>query len=79
MIAVLSIALIINAVLLHNQIKQNNKLNKKLVEQIDLTLDALNQSKQNLADNIELLKIIDNSFTKEEMIQKYSLNQSLKK
>jgi len=78
MIAVLSISLIINAVLLHNQIKQNNKLNKKLVEQIDLTLDALNQSKKNLADNIELLKIIDNSSTKEEMIQKYVLNQSLK-
>jgi len=79
MIAVLFIALIINTVLLINQIKQNNKLNKKLVEQIDLTLDALNQSKKNLADNIELLNIIDNSSTKEEMIQKYSLNQSLKK
>lgn len=79
MISVLFIALIINTVLLINQIKQNNKLNKKLVEQIDLTLDALNQSKKNLADNIELLNIIDNSSTKEEMIQKYSLNQSLKK
>ena len=79
MIAALSIALIINAVLLHNQIKQNIKLNKKLVEQMDSTLDALNQSKAYLADNIELLKIIDNSSTKEEMVQKYTLNQSLKK
>jgi len=79
MIAVLFIALIINTVLLLNQIKQNIKLNKKLVEQIDLTLDALNESKKNLADNIELLQIIDSSDTKEEMIQKYSLNQSLKK
>jgi len=79
MIAVLFIALIINTVLLLNQIKQNIKLNKKLVEQIDLTLNALDRSKKNLADNIELLKIIDNSSTKEEMIQKYTLNQSLKK
>lgn len=75
----LFIALIINTVLLLNQIIQNIKLNKKLLEQINLTLDALNESKKNLADNIELLQIIDSSDTKEEMIQKYSLNQSLKK
>ena len=79
MIAVLSIALIINFVLLHNQIKQNGKLNKKLVEQIDLTVDALNQSKEHLADNISLLRIIKGSDTKEQIVQKYTLNQSLKK
>lgn len=79
MIYVLSIALIINSVLLHNQIKQNNKLNKKLVEQIDQTVDALKQSKSHLADNISLLRIIEGSDTKEQIIQKYTLNQSLKK
>ena len=79
MIAVLFIALITNSALLVYQIKQNNKLNKKLVEQIDLTLDALKQSKAHLADNISLLKIIEGSDTKEQIIQKYTLNQSLKK
>jgi len=79
MISVLFISLIINSTLLIYQIRQNIKLSKKLVEQIDLTLDALNQSKAHLADNISLLKIIENSDTKEEMIQKYFLNQSLKK
>lgn len=79
MIAILFIALIINSTLLIYQIKQNIKLSKKLVEQIDLTVDALKESKSHLADNISLLKIIEGSDTKEEMIQKYSLNQSLKK
>ena len=60
-------------------IRENNKLRKKLVEQIDLTVDALKQSKAHLADNISLLKIIEGSDTKEQMIKKYTLNQSLKK
>lgn len=79
MIYVLSIALIINAVLLIKQSKQNAKLNTQLVEQIDLTVDALKQSKEHLADNIQLLRIIDGSDTKEQIIRKYNLNQSLKK
>lgn len=79
MIYVLSIALIINAVLLIKQSKQNAKLNIQLVEQIDLTVDALKQSKEHLADNIQLLRIIDGSDTKEQIIRKYNLNQSLKK
>lgn len=60
-------------------IRENNRLHKKLISQIDCTLDALNQSKSHLADNISLLKIIDGSDTKEEMIKKYALNESLKK
>ena len=79
MIYVLSIALIINAVLLIKQSKQNIKLSRQLVEQIDLTVDALKQSKEHLADNISLLRIIDGSDTKEQIIRKYNLNQSLKK
>ena len=79
MIYVLSIALIINAVLLIKQSKQNAKLNTQLVEQIDLTVDALKQSKEHLADNIQLLRIIDGSDTKDQIILKYNLNQSLKK
>lgn len=79
MIYVLSIALIINAVLLIKQSKQNIKLSRQLVEQIDLTVDALKQSKEHLADNIQLLRIIDGSDTKEQIIRKYNLNQSLKK
>lgn len=59
--------------------RENNRLRKKLIEQIDLTVNALKDSKGHLADNISLLKIIDGSDTKEQIIQKYTLNQSLKK
>lgn len=58
---------------------ENHRLNKRLRAQMNCTLDALNQGKEHLADNLELLTIIDNSSTKEEMILKYALNQSLKK
>lgn len=79
MIYALSIALIVNSVLLIRQSKENGELNKKLVEQIDLTVDALQQSKSHLADNISLLRIIEGSDTKEQIIKKYFLNKSLKK
>ena len=73
---IFSISNLIGIILL---IRENNKLRKKLVEQIDLTVNALKDSKAHLADNISLLKIIEGSDTKEQMIKKYTLNQSLKK
>ena len=75
MITFLLTSLIINFYLW----QENKKLNNKLIEQMDSTLDALNQSKARLADNISLLKIIDGSDTKEQIVQKYALNESLKK
>ena len=75
MITFLLTSLIINFYLW----QENKKLNNKLIEQMDSTLDALNQSKARLADNISLLKIIDGSDTKEQIVRKYALNESLKK
>ena len=73
---IFSISNLVGIILL---IRENNKLRKKLVEQIDLTVNALKDSKAHLADNISLLRIIEGSDTKEQMIKKYTLNQSLKK
>ena len=70
---------VVNLIVIILLIRENNRLRKKLVEQIDVTLDALNQSKARLADNISLLKIIEGSDTKEQIVQKYALNESLKK